>query len=125
MDYYIIFLVSYFTPALDQFPFFPYNSDLTFLKNLKSTSSRFVVQIKEATALRTDLDCEREFKQLLVMSYNKLICGSRSKDCWGYLKVRAQNKVLFTSLGQADFLAGKGPGCVPCSTPRILSGLKK
>lgn len=92
---------------------------------MKSTSSRFVVQIKEATALRTDLDCEREFKQLLVMSCDKLIYGSRSKDYWGYLKVRAQNKVLFTSLGQADFLAGKGPGCVPCSTPRILSGLKK
>ena len=30
---------------------------LTFLKNLKSTSSRLVVQINEATALRTDLDC--------------------------------------------------------------------
>ena len=30
---------------------------LTFLKNLKSTSSRFVVQMNEATALRTDLDC--------------------------------------------------------------------
>lgn len=31
--------------------------NFTFLKNLKSTSSRLVVQINEATALRTDLDC--------------------------------------------------------------------
>ena len=43
--------------------------NLTFLKNLKSTSSRLVVQINEATALRTDLDCRNSDCDLSVCKW--------------------------------------------------------
>ena len=44
--------------------------NLTFLRNLKSTSSRLVVQINEATAFRTDLDCGESECDVSVCNYS-------------------------------------------------------